>query len=396
MPSTHPSYRAALMYPHILRSFLPSMLGRLSLAVSGLALVLHLQATTGSFTVSGAVTAAFGIANVVATPWRARAIDRFGQAWPLAGLGAVHAVTLAVLAGAPTDDRPVLVCLGVVAGLSAPPFGATMRVVWSQALPEGLLRTRGLSLDAVTEEIVFTAGPLAGAALIAVSDPLVALLASAGLTALGAGSYVTSPLSLRQRGHVPDAVGEVAEVIRPLRTPGFLPVVWALLAPGIILGAVEIAAPAIGVAAGSTVLAGALLAVFAGASALGGLLYGRLEWKLSPGRRLVILGAGLIGTTALSGLIGSTGVLVVGIGLMGAFIAPMLITGYLAADQLTDARVHTEASSWINTSVNLGAALGSGLYGLFLDEVTPGSSLVLCAVAAALVTAAGFFRLVKT
>lgn len=35
----------------------------------------------------------------------------------------------------------------------------------------------------------------------------------------------------------------------------------------------------------------------------------------------------------------------------------MLITGHLAADQLTDARVDTEASSWINTFVNLGAAL---------------------------------------
>jgi hypothetical protein len=46
--------------------------------------------------------------------------------------------------------------------------------------------------------------------------------------------------------------------------------------------------------------------------------------------------------------------------------------------------------------VNLGPALGSGLYGLLLDEVTPGSSLVLCAVTAALVAAAGFLRLVKT
>lgn len=49
-----------------------------------------------------------------------------------------------------------------------------------------------------------------------------------------------------------------------------------------------------------------------------------------------------------------------------------------------------------DTSVNLGPALGSGLYGLLLDEVTHGSSLVLCAVAAALVAAAGFLRLVKT
>jgi hypothetical protein len=53
----------------------------------------------------------------------------------------------------------------------------------------------------------------------------------------------------------------------------------------------------------------------------------------------------MIGTSATAGLIGSTPVLVVGIGLAGGFIAPLLITGYVAANARTDPNVRTEASS---------------------------------------------------
>jgi hypothetical protein len=66
----HLSYRAVLRTPQIARSFLPSIVGRLSLATSGLALVLLLEQSTGSFALAGAITAVLGIANVVATPLR--------------------------------------------------------------------------------------------------------------------------------------------------------------------------------------------------------------------------------------------------------------------------------------------------------------------------------------
>ena len=72
------SYLTVLREPHVVRSFIPSIIGRLSLATSGLALVLLLEQSTGSFAIAGIVTAALGIANVVVTPWRARLIDHRG------------------------------------------------------------------------------------------------------------------------------------------------------------------------------------------------------------------------------------------------------------------------------------------------------------------------------
>ncbi|WP_208719764.1 MFS transporter [Amycolatopsis circi] len=382
MSTEQPSYWAALRQPQAVRSFLPSILGRSSLAMSGLALVLLLESSSGSFAAAGAVTAVLGIANVVATPWRARAIDRFGQTAVLAALGAVHTMVLAVFAANPGAPLPFLLCLGAVAGLSVPPFGSTMRVVWSAVLASGPLRTRGLSLDAVAEELIFAVGPLATAVLAALADPMLALYVSAGSVAAGTGLFVLSPLSRQQRGH---RAKTTANTPKPLRSPGFLPVVVAIMAPGIILGAVEIEAPAIGTAEGSTVLPGIVLALFAGASALGGLLYGRLNLRTSVERQLLVLGAALIGVSATAGLIGSTPVLIVGIGVAGGFIAPLLIVGYLAADARTDPSVRTEASSWINTAVNLGAAAGSGLLGAATETTAPGTALAICTVAAAIV-----------
>ncbi|SFQ17863.1 hypothetical protein [Amycolatopsis rubida] len=105
MSTEHLSYWAALRQPHVVRSFLPSVLGRSSLAMSGLALVFLLESGSGSFAAAGAVTAVPGIANVVATPWRARAVDRLGQTAVLSALGAVHTVALVVFAANPGASR---------------------------------------------------------------------------------------------------------------------------------------------------------------------------------------------------------------------------------------------------------------------------------------------------
>lgn len=119
----HPSYRAVLSTQHVARSFLPSALGRLSPATSGLAMVLLLVETTESFTNAGLVTAAFGLADVVATPWRARLIDRLGPTLPLSPLGLVQAARLTVLGFASESELHPLLCLGFLPGCPPRPSG---------------------------------------------------------------------------------------------------------------------------------------------------------------------------------------------------------------------------------------------------------------------------------
>ncbi|MCI2956355.1 hypothetical protein MN032_01515 [Agromyces atrinae] len=372
---TTPSYSSVLRAPGIARAFVPSIIGRLSLATSGLALVLLLERSTGSFAVAGAVTAALGIANVVATPWRARLIDRRGQALVLSLLGAVHAASLVAFAVLTDAALPALLVLGVIAGVSAPPFGATMRVVWATALDAGGSRTRGFSLDAVAEEVTFAVGPLLAAVLAAVLDPVASLLASAAFVALGTAAFVTSRLSREQVGsHRVSVDGPAA--VTPMRSRGFPLIVVAMTAPGIILGCIEIAAPAIAAGASSTVLSGVLLALFAGASAIGGLVYGRLRVRATFERQLLVIVAVLLVVSAATGLIGGPLAALIGFALAGLFLAPVLIVGYLAADARTDPRARTEASSWINTAVNFGAAIGALVFGALTDGTGPGVALV--------------------
>ncbi|MDD7961930.1 MFS transporter [Microbacterium thalli] len=387
MSTPPPSYRAVLRAPGIRPAFLPSIIGRLSLATSGLALVLMLEQATGSFAVAGAITAALGIANVIATPVRARLIDRLGQLAILTALGALHTLSLIAFAVFPAAPLPVLLVLSIVAGVSSPPFGATMRVVWSDALPAGALRTRGFSLDAVAEEVTFAVGPLVAAALVALSGPVAALVLSAGCVAVGTGLFVASGLSRQQRGSHRATADEATspKALTPLRSRGFVPVVLVMTAPGLILGAVELAAPALAVEAGASFLAGILLALFASASAVGGLVFGRLRLAGSHAAQLLALLGVLVVCVGVAGAVGGPIAGAVGLLIGGLCLAPLLIVGYLSADELTDPRVRTEASSWINTAVNLGAAVGALVFGVITDAAGPGWALGATALTAAVV-----------
>lgn len=387
MSAAEPSYLNALRQRHVARSFAPSLLGRLSLAMSGLSLVLLLEQNTGSFAVAGAVTAVLGVANVIATPWRARLIDHYGQARVLAPLGIIHGLALLLFVVCESFSAPALLALSVVAGAFSPPVGATMRVIWGRALAHGPHRKRGFSLDAVSEEVMFTVGPLLAAVIAAMFTPAVSLAVSAAAVIIGTVAFIASPLSRLQRGHhaMRPTLQPAQPVVSPMRTPGFPVIALALAVPGIMLGAVEIAAPAIGADQGSIVFAGILLALFAGGSAIGGLAFGRLEVKIVLGRQVLLLATAMLALSLIVGLVSGQAALLVGFALMGALLAPLMISGYLAADELVDQRAQTEASSWVNTAINTGAAIGSGLMGLSADVLPAGGALIVCVIAGAVV-----------
>lgn len=125
-----------------------------------------------------------------------------------------------------------------------------------------------------------------------------------------------------------------------------------------------------------------LLALLAGASAIGRTIYGRVRlWAVLEHQLLVLalIPPVIIG---IMGLVGGTTTALVECALIGVFLAPQLIVGYLIADTRTDPRTRTEASSWISTAVNFGAALGAVLFGTVTDALGPGPALVVGALIA--------------
>ncbi|MEO3754027.1 MFS transporter [Streptomyces sp. B6B3] len=372
---------AVLLLPGALRAFLPALIGRSALAMSGLALLFAVLHSTDSYAQAGFATGVFGLANVIAAPWRARAVDRFGQRIALNLLATTQAagyVVLALLTDAEKVANVWFLVLSAVVGLTAPPLGAAMRTIWASLTTADGQRTRAFSIDAVCEELLFVAGPVVITAIIVATSPGTGLWVVAAAVALGTVAMTSSASSGALRG----TRERVARGDRPLHQPGLVRVLVVLLGVGGILGVVEIAAPAVAAQRDAVAFSGWLLAAFAGGSALGGLVYGQVRFTSGLGPRLfalcVAMGLGAVLVSQLRTL----GLLAAGLAVVGLFVAPTLITGYLIADTIVPETSRTEGSTWINTSVNLGVSLASAGAGVVIDTSGAWSALLLGGVLA--------------
>lgn len=188
-----------------------------------------------------------------------------GQRRVLNLLALTNAAALCVLAALLLQGVDTLLVLGTVAvltGLSTPPLGASMRVLWASVTPAGPIRTCAYSLDAVAEELNFTTGPVAIAAIIAATSPLAGLLVTAPLVLTGTIGMTSGPGSAQHT----EAPHRLASEGKPLRQKGFIPNLIILLGVVIVLGAIEVAVPATADQGTSVTLATVLGQVNAGRS----------------------------------------------------------------------------------------------------------------------------------
>ncbi|WP_372506531.1 MFS transporter [Actinomadura madurae] len=189
---TSSSYAAVLRTPHASRTFALAFLGRLSYGTVFLSLTLALTASTGSYAQAGALLALEGLTVSVLSPVRAALIDRHGPRRALPPMTAAYALVLtafAALTWRPGAPLALLAVLAVAAGVTAPPVGVVMRTLWSGLLPAGPLLRRAYSLDTVSEELVFVAGPLLAGLLAAAAAPSLGILVSAVLIAAGTAGH---------------------------------------------------------------------------------------------------------------------------------------------------------------------------------------------------------------
>ena len=390
------SYRAVLSLPHALRLFLPATAGRLAYGILPLALFFSTADASGSLGTAGLTAAALNLTVVVFGPSRARLVDRFGRR-VLPAMAITYALStvlflVAAHAGAPL---PVLLALAAVIGACPPPMGPAMRTAWSDLTPEGPMRLRAFSLDAVVEELLFTAGPLLTGLAIAVADPQLAVALGLALMIGGGAVFGFGPATRPTGPPVATGASEPGPS-RPglLRAPGFTPMLFTLAGVFCALGLVDVAVPVTAAHAGNPAAAGWLMAGLSAGSAVGGLLFGRRTWaspfaRLLP--RLTLLLAGLVGVLALAG---SVWVLALGLVVAGLLLSPGLIMAYALADELSPQIARTQASIWVNTAGNAGVTTGTALAGVLADR-TPGGLLYLAAAVALLATAAGPGRLLS-
>lgn len=368
------SYAAVLRRDGVLRAFPAATVGRLSYAMISLALLLTVQGATGSYAAAGAALGGYALVSFL-MPLKSRLIDRRGATAVLPGLSiglTLCLLAVAQQAAAGRTSPALFVALAVGAGLLAPPLGPAMRAIWAGVTPEPEARRRAYSLDGVVEEVLYAVGPLLVGAILLVSSSLAALVVTGTVNLVGTLALVTSPASRRYGRPRPVPLPSAeSRWAGPLTRPGFAVLLVVLLGLGLGGGPLEVALVARAEAAGRSASVGFLLAALSVGSAVGGMLWGRFVREHRPRRHL----AGLVAVAAvltaalapISDLVAVAGLLF----LTGLASAPLLVTAYLTADDLAREEQQREASTWVNTLLNLGVALGASVAGVLIDRGGP-------------------------
>ena len=382
-------YSALLSLRELRSAILASVLGRLPIGITGLAILLLAQEATGSYGQGGLVAASYVAGLATVAPLFGRLIDRYGPRASLLACSFAFPASLAALVAALSSGASPWLALVLAgsAGACFPPITVCMRTFFRQRLKDndGLLAT-AYSLESVLIELIFILGPALVALFAAFASPAAAVLFAAFCGCAGSllfqRSRALAEWRIEPRG-APSLFG-------PLAQRGFLPLLLVILCYACAFGLVEIGTTAYATEAGAPPLAGLLLGVMSVGSAVGGLIYGSRNWRMPLTRQfssmLAFMGIGIAPLAMISGPWAfAAWCLVAGIAMAPALIMQSML---VARSARTDHA--TEAFTWSSTSLLAGVGLGLSLGGAMLESTR--SATVFAAAAVLSILAGGLAR----
>ena len=359
---------AALLEPREMRQmFAASMLGRLPIGITGLAILLLVQSASGSFALAGTATGCYVAGLAAVAPILGRMIDRYGPRRVLIACGLLFPSALSALVLAVSNDQPpsLLFALAASAGATFPPITVCMRTLLKRRLGEEALLSTAYSLESVLIEMIFIAGPMLVALFVAFASAGAAVLSAAVCGCVGTLLFLRSP-ALRAWHVEPSGA---RHRFGALSEPGFVPLIGVILCYSIAFGLTEIGLTAYATEAGTPALAGLLLGLMSVGSAAGGLAYGSRAWSLPLARQfaatLAIMSAGL----ALLVLPWQSWAFALWSTLAGVVMAPALIIQSMLVAKTSRPEHSTEAFTWsasaLLSGVGIGLTAGGGLLEVF-------------------------------
>ena len=255
-------YARILRTPGVAVIVFATLIGRMPIGISGLAILLFVRDVTGSFASAGLCAGALALGSALGAPLQGRLIDRRGVHTLLPLAGAHAAGLLAVLAaGQAGVGTAVLAGASLLAGAATPPVSSVLRSRWPYLLAEQPQLIPGaFALDSVMIELIFVTGPLVTTLVVATVGAQYALVVSAACALAGVLLLLGG---LRGRpGPQRTADGSRALGLGALAAPGLRTLVLASLPVGFTLGTIEVVLPAFSAEEGARELAGVLLAVW--------------------------------------------------------------------------------------------------------------------------------------
>jgi MFS family permease len=359
-------FSALLALPDVRQAFLNSFLGRIPIGIAGLSILLLVQTVENSYASAGLVAAFYVGGLAAAAPLLGRTVDRMGPERVLATCAFIYpaalaALTVSVLQRAPT--AATLVC-AALAGASFPPVTACQRAWLRQQFGDDALLTTALSLDALIVEIVFIAGPLLVALLVALWTPAAAVGAAAVCGLLGSLQFLRTRALRTWR----TAARFSGKLLGPLSEKGFAALLFLVVCYATVFGLVEIGVTAYAAEGGRPALAGVLLGVMSVGSAIGALGYGSRTWNVPLARQfahsLAFMGLGILPLAWISppAWFGLWCVIA------GVAMTPTLIVQATLVVKIVRSEYATEGFTWSATALLAGVGIGLAVGGLLLES----------------------------
>jgi MFS family permease len=357
-------YRALFAVSGFTRLLLSSVLGRLPSGMFSLAILLFVDARTGSFLAAGLAVGAFSLSGALVGPLLGALVDRVGQTRVLAPAAATQAALLVALvliarAGAPVAG---VVALAALAGAVQPPIAGCVRALWAEVAGSGEALETAYALDATTQEVIWTLGPLLVGTTAGLVSPAAAVLLCAAITLGGTIFFATSRLSSGWQADTREHPRGGALASRGLRA-----MLGTVLLAGVVIGAVEVGLPALAAESGARWSAGPLLALFSVGSMAGGLLYSARSWRLAIAPRYSALLLTMAIAVAPLAAVHSLALAFLLSAIAGIGLAPMLSAQFSLIGALAAAGTATEAFTWHRAATIAGMAGGSALGGALID-----------------------------
>ena len=368
--------------PGMGRLFLASVVGRLPIGMSGLAILLLVQTESGSFAAGGLATGSYVTGLAAVAPLLGRIIDRNGPRLTLLVCALLFPASMAALVAAVSAgaSTPLILACAIAAGATFPPVTVCMRTYLRQRVAGDAALTTAYSADSILIEVMFIAGPMLVAFFVAYAS------ASTAVWFAAASGFIGALLFLGSLGGWRIEAQRTRTLLGPLAQPEFVLLIAIVLCYAMAFGLTELAVAAVAAESERPALAGVFLGLMSAGSAFGGLAYGSRSWRGPLLRQfsitLAVMGAGLL---VLAGPWSVMAFALLSI-FAGIVMAPALIIQSMLVAKTAKPEHVTEAFTWSTSALLAGIGFGMAAGGALVEWGR--SPAALCAAGAAALVAA--------